>query len=243
MAENRKYNLYFLAIGLKALIYMSLRHNIFKGLFFIKIRGEIMKKFLVMICGLMAVIMVNYPAYAIHLKVCYKDKLCTLHANNKVYNCTLGRNGVIDSRDKREGDGMTPAGTFNLVKAYYRADKLPPSIIESLQVPKEKIEQWSLWGDDSKKPETYNKYVDARDYPNNNPPFSYENLIRDDGKYDLLFEIRYNHKRVPGLGSAIFLHISETSTAGCVALKREDFLYIAPQITPTSKITITNDCK
>lgn len=54
----------------------------------------------------------GYAFSAITLQVCYKDNNCMLTVNNKKYTCMLGKNGVIDKEDKREGDGKTPLGTY-----------------------------------------------------------------------------------------------------------------------------------
>ncbi|MDR0297002.1 MAG: L,D-transpeptidase family protein [Rickettsia sp.] len=177
-------------------------------------------------------------AYAITLNVCYKDKICTMNANGKVYSCMVGKNGVIDKKDKREGDDMTPTGTYKLVKAYYRADRLSQDIIDKIAVPKQEINPWSLWGDDPKDPKTYNTYVDARNYPDDKPNFDVEHLMRTDGLYDLLYVIDYNLYKI---GSAIFLHINDHPTAGCVGLKRDDLFELVPQITNGSEITISLD--
>lgn len=108
---------------------------------------------------------------------------------------------------------------------------------------KEKIKPWSLWADDPKRPEVYNTYVDARDYPNQKPNFSAEYLMHSDELYDLLYVIDYNlDNPVPGLGSAIFLHIKTKPTAGCVGLKRKDLFELVPKIIANSEIIITNQC-
>ena len=69
----------------------------------------------------------------------------------------------------------------------------------------------------------------------------YEKLKREDYKYDLLIPIKYNFKRtVIGLGSCIFIHLTQDykPTAGCVALKKKDFLIMLKLIKKNSKIKI-----
>ena len=66
----------------------------------------------------------------------------------------------------------------------------------------------------------YNKLFKIR----NN--IKYEKLMRNDNKYDLLIPIKYNfNKPKIGFGSCIFIHLTKNynPTAGCVALKKNDF--------------------
>jgi len=52
--------------------------------------------------------------------------------------------------------------------------------------------------------------------------------------------IRYNTARVPGLGSAIFLHVGTGSaTAGCVSLPRRELLAILRWLRPRRSPRIT----
>ncbi len=50
----------------------------------------------------------------------YRDN--KLFFNKKEYKCSLGRNGI--TKDKKEGDGSTPAGCFYIRKILYRKDKV-----------------------------------------------------------------------------------------------------------------------
>ncbi len=126
----------------------------------------------------------------------------------------LGRGGV--TRDKREGDGATPAGTFALRNLLYRADRLAkPRTMLTCTV----IAEGSGWSDDPADP-NYNRPVSL---PHG---FGHERLWRDDGVYDLIVPLGYNDAPpVPGLGSAIFLHVSRPDyapTEGCIALTLPD---------------------
>ena len=42
-----------------------------------------------------------------------------LHFQNKIYKCTLGRNGI--KKKKQEGDGRTKEGTYSLGPLYYHS--------------------------------------------------------------------------------------------------------------------------
>jgi L,D-peptidoglycan transpeptidase YkuD (ErfK/YbiS/YcfS/YnhG family) len=66
-------------------------------------------------------------------------------------------------------------------------------------------------------------------------------LYRKDYKYDLLIPIKYNFKkRIPGKGSCIFIHLTKDykPTAGCIALKKKDFLIMLKIIKKNTKIKI-----
>ena len=60
-------------------------------------------------------------------------------------------------------------------------------------------------------------------------------------KYDLVVPIKYNFlKPKLGKGSAIFLHITKNykPTAGCIAVKEQDFLILLRLINKKTKIKI-----
>jgi L,D-peptidoglycan transpeptidase YkuD (ErfK/YbiS/YcfS/YnhG family) len=130
----------------------------------------------------------------------------------------LGQGGV--SRQKREGDGRTPAGVFPLRRVLYRADRLPaPSTMLACAI----IRPESGWSDDPDDP-AYNTLVTL---PH---PWRHEKLWRDDAVYDVIAPLGYNDDPIePGLGSAIFLHVAWPDyrpTAGCVALSQRDLLAV-----------------
>jgi len=133
--------------------------------------------------------------------------------------CALGRGGIV--RDKREGDGATPAGSFPLREAFYRADRLPRP---KTGLPLRAIAETDGWCDAPDSPD-YNRLI-RRPHP-----ARHETLWRDDGLYDLLLVIGYNDEPpVANRGSAIFLHIAKPDyapTEGCVALARDDLLALA----------------
>ena len=81
----------------------------------------------------------------------------------------------------------------------------------------------------------YNKEI------NFNSTIKAEKLFRKDYKYNLLAVINYNiHPTIRGKGSAIFLHLTKNfkPTAGCVAIKINDFLKILKVTKQNTKILI-----
>ncbi len=150
------------------------------------------------------------------------------------FRSSFGKNGLIAGDEKHEGDGKTPCGEFKILNLFYRKDKLltplPP-----LQIPSFVITQDMGWCDDVNSPQ-YNQWVQL--------PFAYshEKLWREDGLYDFILILDYNiNPSIKGKGSAIFLHIAKDGfqpTEGCLALARENLLFILPLLNPTSQITI-----
>jgi L,D-peptidoglycan transpeptidase YkuD (ErfK/YbiS/YcfS/YnhG family) len=144
--------------------------------------------------------------------------------------CALGRGGV--RRDKREGDGATPAGHFPLREVFYRPDRLPPP---AGGLPTRALDADLGWCDDPSHP-AYNRRVRL--------PFSagHERLWRDDEVYDLLAVIGYNDAPVrPGCGSAIFLHVARpdyAATKGCVALALADLASLLADCQPGDAVVI-----
>ena len=91
------------------------------------------------------------------------------------------------------------------------------------------------WCDDLKFPKQYNKLIKV------SKKIRHEKLYRSDSKYDLLIPIEYNSKKVIlGKGSCIFLHLTKNykPTAGCIALRKKDFIIMIKLLNKNSKIKI-----
>ena len=142
----------------------------------------------------------------------------------------VGRAGV--SLGKREGDNATPAGTFPLVSAFYRADRIPSP---RSALPLRALSINDAWVDDPADG-NYNRLV-SLPYPAHVEP-----MWLDDAVYDLIVVIGYNiGPVVAGAGSAIFLHIVRpdfSPTAGCVAVEKSVLIGLMPLLGPGSTITI-----
>ena len=160
----------------------------------------------------------------IHLK--NKDKLIVGNFNFK---CCIGKNGV--KKHKVEGDDSTPKGIFRIGTLYYLKDKVKKPIKKL----KKKIIKSNLgWCNDPKN-KFYNKEINIKN------KFRHEKLYRRDHKYDYLIVINYNTKKIiPYKGSAIFIHLTNNynPTAGCVALKKKDFLILVKLIKKKTRIKI-----
>ena len=91
------------------------------------------------------------------------------------------------------------------------------------------------WCDDISFTKKYNKLIKI------DKKIRHEKLKRKDNKYDLLIPIKYNfNKPATGKGSCIFIHLTKNyqPTAGCIALKKKDFLIMLKLIKKNSKIRI-----
>ena len=154
----------------------------------------------------------------------------TLQIDDFYFKCSIGKRGT--TRSKSEGDNRTPKGIFKIQYLYYRKDRLrkPDTSLKCIKITKHRG-----WCDDLNFPKKYNKLIKIRNH------IKHEKLFRKDHKYDLFIPIKYNFKNPKvGLGSCIFIHLTNNynPTAGCVALKKKDFLIMLKLINKNTKIRI-----
>lgn len=146
--------------------------------------------------------------------------------------CVLGKGGVRGLRIKREGDGASPLGIWPMRRVFFRPDRLAPPQTGLDLVP---LAPHDGWCDDPADP-LYNRPV-SLPYP-----ARHEQLWRDEPVYDLIVELGYNDDPVvPGLGSAIFLHLMHgdgRQTEGCIALDLHDLLDVLKVSGPGSVVEI-----
>ena len=154
----------------------------------------------------------------------------TLQIDEFKFKCCIGKKG--STKNKKEGDKKTPKGTFEIENLYYRKDRVnkPETFLKCIE-----IKNNMGWCDDVNFPTKYNKRMKII------KKIKHERLSRKDNKYDLLIPIKYNYKKtVLGLGSCIFIHLTKNykPTAGCIALKKKDFLILTKIVKKDSKIKI-----
>ena len=154
----------------------------------------------------------------------------TLQIDEFKFKCCIGKNG--STKSKKEGDKKTPKGTYEIQNLYFRKDRIkkPFTLLKCISIKKN-----MGWCNDIRFPRKYNKLfkIEKR--------VKHEKLKRKDYKYDLLIPIKYNFKKpIPGLGSCVFIHLTKDykPTAGCIALKKKDFLILLKLIKKNSKIKI-----
>ena len=154
----------------------------------------------------------------------------SLKIDDFYFKCSIGKNGL--SKNKREGDKKTPIGCFCIEKLYYRSDRIkkPSTRLKCI-----KIQKKMGWCDDPLDKRNYNKLIYLK------KKIKCEKLYRKDSKYDLFIPIKYNFlKPVKFKGSCIFIHLTNDykPTAGCIALKKKDFLIMLKLINKKTKIQI-----
>jgi len=156
-----------------------------------------------------------------------------IDVNGRTVRCALGKAGVIAAADKREGDNRSPAGVWMIRQVLYRPDVYPNGPTTALPVAAMAPDDG--WCDAPGDP-AYNRPVKLP------YPASAERLWRDDQVYDLVGILAHNDDPpVPGLGSAIFLHLARedySGTEGCVALARDDLEALLAMAKPGDAIEI-----
>lgn len=131
---------------------------------------------------------------------------------------------------KREGDGRSPAGVFELVAAFgYGAAPPAGTALGYQQVDA----NWKCVDDPASR--AYNRVLDARttrvDWS------SAEDMRRADDAYTWVVEVAHNAARIPAGGSCIFLHVwsgPDSHTVGCTAMPAERLATLIGQLAPGS---------
>ena len=154
----------------------------------------------------------------------------TLQIDEFKFKCCIGKKG--STINKKEGDKKTPKGIFEVENLYFRKDRIkkPITSLKCIEIKKD-----MGWCNDINFPKKYNKLLKIK------KSINHEKLKRKDNKYDLFIPIKYNFKKpIKGLGSCIFIHLTKDylPTAGCIALKKKDFLIMLKLIKKNTKIKI-----
>jgi len=139
----------------------------------------------------------------------------------------IGRNGFANPGEKREGDKKSPTGLFRLGQlfCYDNTVRTKMSFIQTTAVDK--------WIDDPESPD-YNRFIRGTTAAK-----SWENMKLRSNEYYYCMVIEYNVSPVvKGMGSAIFLHLSQGDTpnagAGCVIIQQKDMEWLLNWMTPES---------
>ena len=150
--------------------------------------------------------------------------------NNYRIKCAIGKRGI--GKKRKEGDLITPKGTFKTKFILFRKDRIK-KIKTSLK--KYEITKNMGWCDDIKSKE-YNKLIKIPF------KFKFERLFRKDNIYDIILVLNYNMNPIKkNRGSATFIHISRKnykSTKGCIAIKKVQLLQILKDIKKNTKVKI-----
>ena len=112
------------------------------------------------------------------------NKSRVLKYKNLKFKCALGEAGI--GKKRKEGDNITPKGSYKLLKLFYRSDRIPNF---KTVLKKKRINKKMGWCDDVNN-KNYNKLIKL---PSS---FSHEKLFRKDNIYDLIIPINYNTKKI-----------------------------------------------
>jgi L,D-peptidoglycan transpeptidase YkuD (ErfK/YbiS/YcfS/YnhG family) len=142
------------------------------------------------------------------------------------WDARVGFNGFAPLGAKREGDGRTPSGTYGF-DFFFGVDPDPGVHFPYRMVTSNAI----VWDDDPASP-LYNEWVDTTSQNAGTDPEPMYNTPA----YSHGAVVAYNDARTPGLGSAIFLHVSTGgSTAGCVSLPASELLAVLRWLDPSQQ--------
>ena len=108
----------------------------------------------------------------------------------------IGKNGLGKTR---EGDGMTPVGTF----CFNRAFGIAPD--PGCAIPYVQADDETYWSGDMRPGMRYNELVSLEELPRLNKAVS-EHIVDCTYEYQYCLNISYNAEGRYGAGSAIFLH-------------------------------------
>lgn len=165
--------------------------------------------------------------------------------NTKSWNVVIGRNGLAwgkgeftlpsdDMKQKKEGDGKSPAGVFKINSMLYGYSEKPPkdTKLKYTQV----TSDWR--GIDDSKSAYYNQIIDTKKIEKQDWD-SFEYMKRKDHLYRWVLVVDHNTMPAkPGAGSCIFIHLwrsSESNTAGCTAMTEKNILYLIKWLDPEKK--------
>lgn len=153
-----------------------------------------------------------------------------LQAGGLRFPCSIGRSGR--AYIKREGDGASPKGAWQMRRLFYRADRLKAPQTGLKVVVMRPHDGWCETVGDR----NYNRLVRL--------PYatSHETMQRRDHLYDIVVELSHNERpRVQGHGSAVFFHLRQPDggpTAGCIAVSLRDMRTILKLCGPRTRLVI-----
>jgi L,D-peptidoglycan transpeptidase YkuD (ErfK/YbiS/YcfS/YnhG family) len=142
------------------------------------------------------------------------------------WDARVGFNGFAPPGAKREGDGRTPSGAYGF--DFFFGVQPDPGV----QFPYRVVTSTAIVWDDDSSSAHYNEWVDTTtdaagadpEPMYNTPAYSYGAVIA------------YNDGKVPGLGSAIFLHVATGgATAGCVSIPSGSLLAVLRWLDPSRR--------
>ena len=150
--------------------------------------------------------------------------------NNYKAKCAIGKRGI--NIKKKEGDLITPKGSFKIKEIFYREDR-----VKNLKsrLKKTAIKDDMGWCNDPSS-NKYNKLIRF--------PFKYsaEKLYKRENIYDIILVLNFNMNPIKkNKGSAIFIHVAKKSfqpTQGCIALNKSELIKLVKSIKKNTVVKI-----
>ena len=145
----------------------------------------------------------------------------------------IGKNGLGKTK---EGDGMTPVGTFKFNKAFGNSED-PGTAFEYTRADGD-----TYWSGDVREGKHYNELVSLKDIPDLDKENS-ERIADYPIHYQYCLNISYNAEGAPGKGSAIFLHVfgdRKPFTGGCVAIPLDMMRFVMQNVSKDCVVIINS---
>lgn len=144
-----------------------------------------------------------------------------------IINAGVGKSGFAPPDEKKEGDGKSPSGAFDIGTLF---TYLPVINTELNYIQSNDSDKWI----DDPQSDDYNKWIRGE-----TDAESFEVMKRDDVLYKYCVVIEYNTDSViKGAGSAIFMHLGNKKpgpTHGCVSLTETNMLNLLAWLDKTKK--------
>ena len=151
--------------------------------------------------------------------------------------CVVGKEGLVEQVDKREGDKKTPIGVFPLRYGFFDPVHMP-DLASRCVFPFLPMSDDMVWQEDATGPH-YNCLIFV---PEDSKAQERLTQRRAEKLYDLIVPIGYNDGPVKRFaGSAHFIHAARpdmSGTAGCVAVRHDDLEELARRLEPGMVIDI-----
>ena len=161
-----------------------------------------------------------------HIKI--NNKFLTL--DDYKAKCAVGKRGIGFKR--KEGDLITPKGTFKIKYVMYRKDRVKG--IQS-KLKKVIIKKNMGWCNDPRSSQ-YNKLISLPS------KYSYEKIYKKENVYDIILVLDFNmNPIIKKKGSAIFIHVARKNfqkTEGCIAIKKNPLLKIIKKLKKNTRVMI-----
>ena len=144
----------------------------------------------------------------------------------------IGKNGLGKTK---EGDAMTPVGTYHFNYAF-GINEDPGCKAFAYQ----KVTDDDYWSGDQRDGYHYNEMVSIKDLPDLDTEDS-EHIVDYPVHYQYCMNISWNEDGTPGEGSAIFLHClgpQKPYTGGCVAIPKDQIITVLQNVDENCVVVI-----